>query len=124
MSKSVSLDGFVAALDVILSDYATQVDDKTKKAVRKSIKTVKEKAIEGSPKCHPEDGYRTGWKTSVREKSYGLHAECGNKLKPGLVHLLEKGHNTMNGARVAGKPHLAPAAEEGFAELEELLGDL
>ena len=123
MSKHVSVDGFVAALDVILSDYATQVSDNTKKAVRKSIRTVKKEAEERSPNCH-EDGYHTGWKTHVNQSERTIHAECGNKLKPGLVHLLEKGHNTLNGARVPAKPHLAPAAEEGFKELEELLKEL
>lgn len=123
MSERVSIDGFKAALDVILSDYAMQVSENTKKAVKKSIRTVRKEAEERSPQCH-EDGYHTGWKTHTSESNRTIHAECGNKLKPGLVHLLEKGHNTLNGARVPAKPHLEPAAEEGFKELEELLKEL
>lgn len=123
MSSHVSVDGFAAALDAILADYSLQVSDNVGKAVRKSIQTVRKEAKEGSPKCH-EDGYQSGWATSTKSSKNGIHAECGNKLKPGLVHLLEKGHNTLNGARVAGRPHLEPAAEEGFKELEELLKEL
>lgn len=123
MGSHVSLGEWVTLADKIVLDYSDQLNDNVKKAVRKSIRTVKESAQEGSPKCH-EDGYQSGWKTTVKEGKNGIHAECGNKLKPGLVHLLEKGHNTLNGKRVAARPHLAPAAEEGFKELEDLLKEV
>lgn len=123
VGQRVKIDAFAMGVDSILQDYANRVDKNTRSALRKSISVVKEEAIAGSPECHP-DGYKSGWKTRTSSTKNGLHAECGNALKPGLVHLLEKGHNTLNGKRVAGRPHLEPAAEKGFSELEKLLKEL
>lgn len=45
-------------------------------------------------------------------KAYRIH----NKAKPGLTHLLEKGHGGPHPARA--HPHIADAAQAGVDDLE------
>ena len=121
MTRYVSYDGFAFALDEMLEDFADATSDEVQDAVRRATYKGRAAAKELSPKCHP-DGYATGWRSRVTKNGYRTTGEIGNKLKPGLVHLLEKGHSTIGGGRVEGRPHLAPAAERAFAYLLDMLG--
>lgn len=47
--------------------------------------------------------------------------EIGSASMPGLAHLLEKGHASVGGGFVSGREHIAPAADEAFADFEERL---
>ena len=74
-------------------------------------------AQSGSPVRY--GGYQKGWATKkTSEKSGQVSITVYNRKKPGLTHLLEKGHAKRGGGRVSGKPHIAPAEEYAASELE------
>lgn len=75
-------------------------------------------ARRGAKELRQEAGKRWGGKTgrryaagfSSKQLKAGpvTTAEIGNRAAPGLVHLLEKGHETLTSRRVEGIPHVAP----------------
>ena len=116
---AVEVDAFASALEDIFDDIRAVSEDDLKASVEDGAKESKEQWSDGAPQ-------RTGkYAKSIR---YRVDAS-GDKPKatvystmPGLPHLLEKGHATIGGGRVAARPHVAPAAEAGFDRAMESLG--
>ena len=109
------IDQFSIALEQLVADVAQGVGTASEKAVmqsvRKGAKTVKQKA-RGIGRHPWSEEYIGGFSSHV-ERGSVTTGEIGNKSKPGLVHLLEKGHQTINhGRKTAEFPHMAPAFEE------------
>ena len=91
-----------------------------KKAVRKTAKSVKEEISEKAPKRTGK--YAKSWTTKkTKENSHTLEMTVHSKDRYQLAHLLEKGHAKRGGGRVAGRPHIAPAEENGAQKLEKLI---
>lgn len=117
---TIEADRFGATLEQILGEIADKVDEGSGRAVRKSAQKGMREAKAGSPERTGE--YAAGWSYRARKTPEGWSAEVGNSDKPGLVHLLEKGHARVGGGRVAPSPpggHVAPAADAAFDELWE-----
>lgn len=117
---TVEADRFGATLEQILGELADEVDEASDRAVRKSAQKGRREAEAGSPRRTGE--YAAGWSYRVGKDGGERYAEIGNSDKPGLVHLLEKGHARVGGGRVAPSPpggHVAPAADAAFDELWE-----
>lgn len=64
--------------------------------------------------------YAKGWRRAKKNRGTGQYARIiYNARKPGLAHLLEKGHALRGGGRAAAFPHIAPVAEEYGAKLAD-----
>ena len=118
-------DDFAVALNGILADVADGVEDGMQGAVRDTCKTARRKVRSyARQKFGGTGAYARGFSYRVKGRGSSVSGEVGNKDLPGLVHLLEKGHATIGGGRVEGRPHVAPAAEESYDELEERMLDM
>lgn len=123
MSKTIttSPDGFSAALTGILNDIDYDVAESIHKPVRHSLNYGKRQLIAESPR--KTGGYSQGWKYTMKSKNKSVFGEIGNADKPGLAHLLEKGHAKVGGGRVAAIPHIDPVAQDVFDELEKSIAE-
>ena len=103
-----------------LTEYADLVDTSMKKAVRKTAKSVKDEISANAPKR--TGTYSKSWTAKkTKENSHSLEMIVHSKNRYQLAHLLEKGHAKRGGGRVSGKPHIAPAEENGVQLLEHLI---
>lgn len=114
---TVPMDAFARGIEELIGDLpdscAEKVGKATEQATRKGVKTVKAYASRGG-RHKWSDEYVGGFSSRVI-KGVVTEGEIGNKAKPGLVHLLEKGHLTLTGRRTGTFPHMAPA----FNEIQE-----
>lgn len=111
---TTDIDGFARGIEELLGDIPASCQEKVGKAVeqstRRGVKTVKQHAAKGGVHGWSEE-YVGGFSSRI-ERGAVTVGEIGNKEKPGLVHLLEKGHATLTGRRTRAFPHMAPAFDE------------
>ena len=109
-----TLDTFAKGIEELVGDIPVCCTEAANKAVRKStrkgVNTVKKHAKKGGKHVW-SDEYVGGFSSHITA-GVTVEGEIGNKAKPGLVHLLEKGHATLNGRRTNAYPHMAPAFGE------------
>lgn len=127
MAKNVEcgLDGFSMAIEQLLGDIPAGVQEKVGKAVEKStrrgVKAVREQAEKGG--LHKwSDEYVKGFGSHI-ERGAVTTGEIGNRAKPGLVHLLEKGHATLTGRRTNAYEHMGPAFDDIAEEFADQVAD-
>ena len=127
MARTISceLEEFAPALVNMVVEVFDATDEKTGKAVeqstRRGAKLLRGKYTEGIGKHPWSEKYRKGF-TSHIEKGKVKTGEIGNKGKPGLVHLLEKGHATLTGRRTNAYPHMDPAWNDVSEDFQKRIG--
>ena len=115
-----SIDAMADEIMKGLTEYADLADKSMKKAVRKTAKSVKDEISANAPKR--TGAYSKSWTAKkTGENSHSLEMTVHSKNRSQLAHLLEKGHAKRGGGRVSGKPHIAPAEENGVQLLEYLI---
>ena len=103
-----------------LQEYVSLANDSMKEAVKKTATSVKKEISANAPKDTGK--YAKSWATKkTGENSHSLEITVHSKNRYQLAHLLEKGHAKRGGGRVSGKPHIAPAEENGVQLLEHLI---
>lgn len=120
----IKIDALSAEIAKMMEEYAAEVAGDVKaeaKAVTKeAVKELKSKSPEDrdSKKRH----YKDGWASKVEsENAVSIGIRVYNRKKPGLTHLLEKGHAKRGGGRVEGKPHISEAEKNAIEAYEERL---
>ena len=117
MAKKITVDQLSDEIMDALEEYREMTDEVVQTAVDTVSKETKKIVQAGSPV--QTGGYQKGWavkKTSAKAGQVSITVY--NRKKPGLTHLLEKGHAKRGGGRVAGQPHIAPAEQYAVSELE------
>lgn len=114
-------DDFGIVVSRIISEYETGVISASKQTISK-VTRWGAKELRNSASTPVKTGeYKAGFTSTVDIKRTGAFGTVYNKSRPGLVHLLEKGHAKVGGGRVKAYPHVAPVAKQMFTKLENEL---
>ena len=115
-----SIDNLADEIMKGLTEYSDLADMEMKKAVRKTATAVKKEISANAPKRTGK--YAKSWTAKkTKENSHSLEMTVHSKNRYQLAHLLEKGHAKRGGGRVSGRPHIAPAEENGVQMVENLI---
>lgn len=120
----IKIDVLGAEIAKMMEEYAAEaasdVKAEAKAVAKEAVKELKTTSPEGpgSKKGHYEDG----WASKVEsENAVSIGIRVYNRKKPGLTHLLEKGHAKRGGGRVEGIQHIGPAEQRAVEEYEKRL---
>lgn len=127
-NQHVSLDEldhvFAGILDDVFKEESNEVTKAVRATARNTVNSLKHDFPEGAGVYHDWDDYAEGWTSSTRKDEYGgIKATIRNKDKYMLTHLLENGHMNQDGTMSKAFPHIEPAAEAAFEEVERRLKD-
>lgn len=120
---AIDIDSLADEVVSALEEYTEEITEDIKEAVTKAgkhgLKVVKEKS--------PEDSgdYKKGWKlTTAYDGLHDRRVILHNHKKPQLTHLLEEGHDTQDGGRVGGTPHISVAEKEAVDMFEKTVEEI
>lgn len=109
----VEEDEFAAALNEILGDIADASDEAVFQCVHDALLEGRDKWVEGAPRRKGSGKYAKSITYRSLRKKHGVEGHIYSR-KPGLPHLLEKGHAKIGGGSTRAQPHVKPAAELAF----------
>ena len=118
MPKNATVDfiDLSVGIEKVLGDIPKACAEGVGKVVQKSVRKTAKKLRAGdygkSGLHEWSEEYMKGFRSRADIGGMTPEGQVGNSAKPGLVHLLEKGHVTLTGRRTRSYPHMAPAFEE------------
>lgn len=122
--SGIKIDALAGEVMKLMEEYAADISanikTEAKTAAKEAVKELKQTSPEGlgSKKGH----YKDGWTSKVEsENAVSVGIRIYNRKKPGLTHLLEKGHAKRGGGRVEGQPHISTAEENAIENYEKRL---
>lgn len=116
----VEEDQFASALSDILGDIADGADEAVFQLVHDSVAEGRDEWRKNAESYGWEYGHFVTFRT-LRQK-HGVEGHIFSR-KPGLPHLLEKGHAKIGGGRTRAFPHVKPAADYAFRFARDHLGE-
>ena len=121
----VEIDRFAVTLEGILGQVESRLEPQIEDAVNEAAKDTRKLVSRGARANFKtlNNKYKTGWR--AKTKKYGKLTEgvVYHSISPGLPHLLEKGHAKVGGGFVAGREHIAPAADQALPAFEKRMGE-
>ena len=121
MAKYTNADQLGAALDDILETYFGEVMLAADSGCDEVAKYAKSRLKDLSPRSEALEAvhYADGWAVEKEKDRLGMIFHVWNKNKPGLTHLLEKGHYKRDGKERTKKiPHISEVEKE----VEQIIG--
>ena len=114
---NIKIDNLADEINKGLKEYADLATTDIKKAVRKAGNTVRKDISANAPK--DTGAYAKSWSTKkIKETANSLEITVYSRNRYQLAHLLEHGHAKRGGGRVAARPHIAKAEQNGIKEYE------
>lgn len=125
-NKTISFDGlenaFMALIDEFVDECVDDVNEAVVESSKVALKELRNNTPDGAGKYHDWKEYQKGWKRKTEKNPIGPNSVIiYNGKKPGLTHLLEKGHVNKDGSRAKAFPHIEEAAEKAIEDLERRL---
>ena len=126
--RLVGVGDMVGEIMDLMQEYSNDVAEDmkidAKEVAKEAVKELKATSPvgEGSRKGH----YNKGWTYSVgKDSAYKIGITVHNSKKPGLAHLLEKGHAKRGGGRANGdvkaRVHITPVEQKVIESYEKRL---
>lgn len=123
MAQKVSINNFADAVMDALEEYVEMTTEEFEEIAREVAKEGSKKLKQTSPDGAGSGGkkghYFAGWGVKYERRGANKFTfYIYNRKKPGLTHLLEKGHQLWQGGRARAFPHIKPVEEWCNKEFE------
>ena len=119
---SVEADQFATTLDGLLGEIRHVSEEALFQGIHDGCELGRDEVRQAASEQGWKD-YPSSWTyRAIRSKDGGTEGHIYS-TKPGLPHLLEKGHAKIGGGRTRAYPHVKPAADYAFRFAREHLGE-